>query len=524
MSILLVAIPVCAKDVHLVERNLERCIQLDGRTDHLAVICHDGDIDDHLPKLIARSETYFSGVSVFKYDRWRGDRSWPHPQNHAWQCVTRMMGSDRRDIKPMNTKAWLWWEADATPLKPKWLDILLAAYIKVKTPFFGNIVEGRGHMNGVALYPFNVSHYCTNAMLAKTVPFDVVLSSEVRKQGVVGRGNDFIAHSVKHFGGEEPTQLEASMLNGLPSTVVLYHGCSMGEKPIVHSLDAIPGDRPSLMQVLTAWRCGNGKYAMVKTEVKQLYTFTISTERPTLWHVTERHKTSNSESERKAIQAESSWVDLYKRRELKPCHVWRYPRSSASIGDTRNLPFLKDVLCAGLTKCRDHDIVVWTNDDTILHSEAANSVLSSLSKTDACSSFRVNFEKGNLPKLTDPVDKIRSAGKFDLGRDLFAFRASWLIRNWNCIPDFYLGELEFDLVLAVLIRKLAGQATTKVNIHEPLPACELERGYVIHELHQRIWVTKEHEKSPAKAWNQKLCRAWYSDHGYHALISKPTPI
>lgn len=530
MSILLVAIPVCHKDVHLVERNLERCIQLDGKTEHHAVICHDGDIPAKLPVIIAKAEAYFAVVSVFKYSPWKGNQEWPHPQNNAWQSTVRKVDEWNQYTNPTvrdvyGLTAWLWWEADATPLKARWLDILLAAYKKSKTPFFGNIVEGRGHMNGVALYPFNVSHYCTNALLARTVPFDVVLSSECRKQTVIGRGNDYIAHSLKQYGGQEPEQIDSTSLAGLPATVVLFHGCTMGMKPIVHSLDAIPGDRPSLMQVLTAWRCGNGKYTAKKNEtIQRLYTFTISTERPTLWHVTERHKTDNADSERRTIQAEASWVELYKRKEMKPFHVWRYPRSSQSIGDARNLPFLKDVLCEGLTKCRENDVVVLTNDDTILHSRVCDAVLSILSKNDACSSFRVNFDKGKLPKLDAEPSKIREGGKFDLGRDLFALRASWLIRNWHAIPDFYLGELEWDLVLAVMIRKLAGQATTKVNIHEPIPVCELERGYVIHELHARSWVTKEHEKSPAKAWNQKLCREWYSDHGYHALISKPMPI
>lgn len=522
MSILLVAIPVCHKDVHLVERNLERCIQIDGKTQHHAVICHDGDIPERLPGIISKAEAYFAKVSVFAYSPWRGIKDWPCPQNNAWQNVVRMVAVH---YGTSEYSAWLWWEADATPLKSGWLDVLKTAYLKSKTPFFGNIVEGRGHMNGVALYPFNVNHYCTNALLAKTVPFDVVLSSECKRGKSLGAGNDYIAHSLKRYGGDEPGQLDSTLISSLPDTVVLFHGCTMGNKLIEDSLDAVPKEKPSLMQVLTAWRCKSGKYSASSNDIgAPSYTFTISTGRPTLWHVTERHKTDNSDSERRMVQAEDSWVELYKRLEMKPCHVWRYPRSSKAIGDSRDLPFLKDILCAGLTMCRNDDVVVWTNDDTILHPEVCDSVLSILSKTDACSSFRVNFDKGKLPQLDLAPEKIRALGKFDLGRDLFAFKASWLIRNWNYIPDFFLGELEFDLVLAVLIRKMAGQATTKADIHEPNPACELERGYLLHEMHTRGWVTKEHEKSPAKLWNQNLCRSFYSDNGFHALISKPAAI
>ncbi|MDA1277244.1 MAG: hypothetical protein O2960_24805 [Verrucomicrobia bacterium] len=519
MPQLLVAIPVCHKDVHLVERNLERCIQLGKKASHNAIVCWDGDVSGQIEKIIAKAEAYFDSVTVFKYSPWRGNSAWPHPQNYAWQSVARFLESSQH-----SEKGWLWWEADATPVTSNWLDVLTLAYTKSRCSFYGNIVEGRGHMNGVAIYPFQISNFCTNALLAKTVPFDVVLSSECKKQGIIGRGNDYIAHSLKRFGGEEPGALDASLLGGLPSTVVLFHGCTMGQGPMRHSLEAVPTDRPTLMQVLTAWRCGKKKYLNGDKPAKKLYDFTISIERPKVWHVTERHKTDNQDAERRTIQAEESWVEIYRDGGMNPCHLWRYPRSSKSIGDTRDLPFLKDVLAEGLTKCGERDVVLWTNDDTILHPDSINAALKILSRTGACSSFRVNFEKGKMPKTFESPDKIRSLGKFDLGRDLFAFRSEWLIQNWKAIPDFYLGELEFDLVLAVLIRKLAGQATTKVNIHDPVPVCELERGYVLHEIHARSWVTKEHEKSPAKAWNQKICREWYSDHGFHALISKPMPI
>ena len=516
MSTLLVAIPVCHKDVHLVERNLERCIQIGKKTQHNAIVCWDGDIDGKIEKIIVKAESYFADVKVFKYSPWRGKPEWPHPQNHAWQTVARFLESGQH-----TEKGWLWWEADATPVSANWLDAILAAYTKTRCRFFGNIVEGWGHMNGVAVYPFDISNHCTNALLAKSVPFDIVLSSEVKKQGVIGRGNDVIGHSLKRFGGDGP---EPSLPNGLPETIVLFHGCTMGNQPIRHSLEVIPGDRPTLMQVLTAWRCGKKKYAPGNKDSRNLYSFTILIERPKVWHVMERHKTDNADAERRTLQAQESWIDLYRSGEMNPCHVWRYPRSSKSIGDSRDLPFLKDVLAEGLTKCQERDVVLWTNDDTILHPRVTEVVLKILEKTGACGSFRVNFEKGKIPKLSEPPEKIRSFGKFDLGRDLFAFRSEWLIQNWHRIPDFYLGELEFDLVLAILIRKLAGHATTKINIHEPAPGCEMERGYVLHEIHTRSWVTKEHEKSPAKAWNQRICREWYSDNGYHAMISKPTPI
>jgi len=152
MSIL-VAIPVCHKDIHLVECNLERCIQLGKKTGHNAVVCWDGDIAGKVEKIIAKAEAYFASVSIFKYSPWRGNPEWPYPQNHAWQTVARFLESN-----PHSEKGWLWWEADATPITSNWLDVLAAAYVKSRCPFFGNIVEGRGHVPGGGTVATHMDH------------------------------------------------------------------------------------------------------------------------------------------------------------------------------------------------------------------------------------------------------------------------------------------------------------------------------------------------------------------------------
>jgi len=513
---LIVAIPVCHKDVELVTRNLDRIHKMDGMVNHRAIVFYDDVLGDYSgQKIVEKARLCFDDVEYHAYPSRPGPTAWPHPQNRAWQVAARYIESLNQ---PMG-QGWLWWEGDATPIKAGWLDALSEAYGRPsRTVFMGHIVEGKGHMNGVAVYPCNISNYCMRPLLVKAAPFDIVLSQEVDKNSI-RPVNHLIAHKLKRFGGDEPTELD---LTKCPSTVVLYHGCTQGIKQIEGSIEAFPDDKPTLMQVLMAWRASKGKYS-TKTTAEKSYSFTVTTQRPKVWHVMERHKTDNQDAERRTLQAEASWLDLYKASELKPCHMWRYPRSSKQMNDPRGLPFLKDVLAEGLTQCRkDSDIVLWTNDDTILHSQAVESTLKLLETTDAISSFRVNFNKGELPNLTTPTQDICASGKFDLGRDLFAFRASWLKAHWGEIPDFLLGEMEFDLVLAVLIRKLAGLATTKANINEVLAKVELPRGYVLHETHVRSWVSEEFKRSPSKVWNQKLCLEWYSDHGFHCLISKPT--
>lgn len=503
--------------------NLDRCIKMDGKVEHQAVVFYDTFLGDHSgQRIVEKAKEYFKGVTFHVYGVRPGLATWPIPQNNAWQTAARFMESLRAaggvDFKRVFS-GWLWWEGDATPIKVGWLDTLADAYGKPgKVVFMGHIVETKGHMNGVAVYPFNISDFCTKALLTKNSPFDMVLSEEVGKSSI-RPANHLIAHKLKRFGGDLPTEAD---LTKCSSTTVLYHGCTQGIKQIEGSIEAFPDEKPTLMQVLMAWRASKGKFS-TRVILLPEYEFSIKTHRPTIWHVMERHKSDNEDAERRTLQAQVSWLDLYKGHELKPCHVWRYPRSSKQMNDPRALPFLKDVLAEGLTQCRkDTDIVLLTNDDTILHAQCPEAVLKLLATTDAIGSFRVNFNEGRVPPLTTvPVD-ICSTGKFDLGRDLFAFRASWLKTNWHLIPDFLLGEMEWDLVLSVLIRKLAGLVTTKVNISDVLPKVELPRGYVLHEMHVRSWVSDEFKQSPSKAWNQRLCLEWYSDNSFHCLISKPT--
>lgn len=240
-------------------------------------------------------------------------------------------------------------------------------------------------------------------------------------------------------------------------------------------------------------------------------------------HVVERHQQRDLESERRVNNAVASWTHHYS-KGMPSCHVWewQYPRSAdETIGDPRHLPYLKDVLAQGFKIATEpDDIILLTNDDTVLHHHIVTAMTRMLQNVDALSSFRMNFKKDNMPALDTPTAKIRQWGESCHGRDLFAFRAEWLRRNWAEIPDMILGEIEFDLVLAALIRIAAGVETTKDNFSIQQPACELDRGYVIHESHERNWALDKFADAPAKRHNNRLYVEWMRKHGLEELIGK----
>lgn len=253
MTHLVVAIPVCNKDFDLVMRNLERCIKLDQTTSHHALVAYDSSLGEKGKEVVAKARLYFKAVQVHTYSAYFGSDKWPRPQNYAWQNVARHF-----DTNGAIGRAWLWWEADASPEKPGWLDALAQAYIKGKRPFLGHIVEGRGHMNGVAIYPFNISHYSTDAFLVKDTPFDVQLSRALRigrPDSFVCERNDLIHHIVKRRGGDSP-----SLINGeikANPTAVLSHGITHVEVPAEGKStpqQVIVEEFPFQQQ--TKWRCG----------------------------------------------------------------------------------------------------------------------------------------------------------------------------------------------------------------------------------------------------------------------------
>jgi hypothetical protein len=353
-------------------------------------------------------------------------------------------------------------------------------------------------MNGVAIYPIQISNHVTNALLVKDVSFDRELSFELGRGKSIARGNDYIGHRLKDEGGSTPQDVPKDLI----STIVLFHGTKQS-----HPSEPPQETRPPLIQALKELK----QSPVIQSP--DTWQVTMDIKWPTLWHVVERHKTDDAEAARRTAQAERSWLDLYQRKQMKPCHLWRYLRSSESVGDPRGLPFLKDVLAGGLTKARKHDIIVLTNDDTILHSDIRNVILNKLATTGACASFRLNFPRNQYPKLTTEPLQLRLRYKSDLGRDLFAFRSSWLRDNWHQIPDFLLGELEWDLILDFLIRKLARIITTKENRTEVIPEVELERGYVLHEMHCRGWMSPEVATSKGKAWNRELSKKYCDENG-----------
>lgn len=218
MNKLLVAIPVWPGDYEQVLANLRRQKERDGQCDHHAMIFVDTRLHDD-GKLQSLAKDCFAKFATMRCQNPKANLPWPVPQNFVWQFIARKI----MDIAQDGCRGWFLWESDAAPLKDHWLDTLADAYVAGRRPFMGHVVPGRGHMNAVAVYPFNIPAYCTTAMLVKDTPFDIALSKEIGQNNITP-ANHLIAHRLKPHGGSPADPLTSAVIKSLPETTVIAHG------------------------------------------------------------------------------------------------------------------------------------------------------------------------------------------------------------------------------------------------------------------------------------------------------------
>lgn len=532
--ILTVILPFTAADHQLALNLLDWIEHLDGQLPNPCVLIPDCKLSKgHIAAVEAKAKAVFASVTVVPTPTALKDEKWPAGPNWMFEtALTHWRGTK-------NTTPFLWLEPDCVPMKKGWLGMLGDTYQSVckRRPYVGQVVLPglpklpTEMLSGVAIYPHDAWKLMLNPMSQKrlTEAFDVSTALHVVPHAMHTR-------LIWNFHGEKglpPTFVKtieknhpknALPLSAIPPQTVLFHRCKDGSL-----INLLRGDSDATIpQILMAWK--------MRAEIKKpgsgaIGSVTVRKEKPMrFYHVVERHTQRSAEDDARVMTAVRSWIELYKTGKVTPCHLWEYdyPRSARALGDRRDLPYFKDVIAEGLCRAkRDDDVIVWTNDDTVLHPTVLNSLEAKLKVVPCVGSFRVNFDKVSEADLKEPPATLLQRGeknidgslRLDLGRDLFAWRKSWLVEHWLEIPDFLLGELEFDIVMAVMVRREAGVFTDKRNVLQVMPQCELEKGLVLHQKHTRQWTSGEAKDAAAKLHNKRLAIQFYATGGFPSLIS-----
>lgn len=164
-------IPFRSKEVPLVLKNLALAKKLDGKIDMPALLSFEEQTEG-VEAVAEAAQAVFQQVERLTYHH--GPEGWPMGPNHAFKATAWHLGERAKT----DLLSWLWWEADAVPLRKGWLFDLDAAHAAGGKPFSGHVVEGMGHMNGVGIYPADVRLHSSNAMLCMKTPWDVAMKRE----------------------------------------------------------------------------------------------------------------------------------------------------------------------------------------------------------------------------------------------------------------------------------------------------------------------------------------------------------
>ena len=227
-----------------------------------------------------------------------------------------------------------------------------------------------------------------------------------------------------------------------------------------------------------------------------------------VFHCVERHTERNAVELSRKRHAWESWDLLYKSHGVIPKHYSSYQRSALQLGDTLDLPYLKDVLANGMKDAGPDDIILWTNDDTVLHPKVCDLLREHLKSHPAVSSHRCEFKIHPPPLRFTPEQWAKAnVNRVHNGRDLFAFKKSWLVQHWDEIPDFILGASEFDVFLTVLIRGYYWIESPRSDLGIVMPPAEIPKGYVGHVHHAPKWnLRQRYGNAPAQTHNINLYR------------------
>ncbi len=209
----------------------------------------------------------------------------------------------------------------------------------------------------------------------------------------------------------------------------------------------------------------------------------------------------SGETARRHEFARTTWDNLHATDSHWSIFVdGKYSRSSLSIGDSRQLPFVKDVIDGAMSEVKQDGIIVLTNADTCLFPEAAAAIRREMNGRPCICSGRID-----VPRCDHPFKQAELSGRrIYVGTDVFAFTPSW----WNSIkddfPDMLLACEGWDFVLWKMMERTN-------------PSARLKYALCYHEMHQPYWIANLLD-NPGQQHNRKLGREWAYKFGFERFL------
>lgn len=211
-------------------------------------------------------------------------------------------------------------------------------------------------------------------------------------------------------------------------------------------------------------------------------------------HCYSAYRPSDPETLRRHEIAQQTWKNLAWTEH--PVTDGDVPRLFREEG--RTLPFLRDVFDFAMRGLDPHDIMVHTNSDIHVRSDAPGTIALALQNTEAVYCYRRDFGRLDAPLQ----DQQYVQGKAYAGHDMSAFRVRWWQNHRMEMPDMILGTEAWDPCLRILIDHSNRGSDNSVS------------DLIGHERHDSYWERKENRyRLKAQLHNLNLARVFMRTHG-----------
>lgn len=212
-------------------------------------------------------------------------------------------------------------------------------------------------------------------------------------------------------------------------------------------------------------------------------------------HVWNEYERTNAGAIKRNNVAKLSWsiaggkVGMYVPLAIRDSDFYR--NAHTALGDSKAVPYVRDLIEFGLASCFADDVLLVTNDDTVLMPDALPKIAEGVRKYGSIWGARSEFRR-----LDSPPSMTSLAGSYKhVGADLFAFTRGWWEKNGREFPDMVLAFENWDYIMRGIINMTGGK----------------ELFYLAaHECHPSYWL--QNRNSPASIHNRNLSHGWLNTH------------
>lgn len=201
-------------------------------------------------------------------------------------------------------------------------------------------------------------------------------------------------------------------------------------------------------------------------------------------------------SARRSALARWSWKNQYRNAHWVDAGATNAAMSRNFKEGNRELPYIKDIIRSAMVRSdADDEVIVLTNGDTCLTSDATQKIQAAMIESPAMFCYRRDFERLDGLKSLGEV----SAAEHYSGCDLFAFTVGWWKEHEKEYPDMLLAAEAWDWCMRVLVLHYGG--------------CEV-KDIIYHERHDGVWESNRFTL-PSQAHNMKLAKEFLKLHGVY---------